>query len=306
MTLPTGFIHDTRTLEHDTGRGHPERPDRILAILDAFEWESIKPHRLEASPATNADLLRVHTENHLRAVLRACNEIEAYPDPDTPMGEGSWDAAMLAAGAAIVACQAVLDKRCKNVFSAMRPPGHHAEPDRAMGFCLFNNIAIAARWLQHEAGVKKVAILDWDVHHGNGTQTAFYDDDTVYYASIHQSPLYPGTGHAEERGKNRSNLNVLMPPGRGPDAWLHALEEQVLPEITAFEPDFLLLSAGFDAHERDPLAQQRLDAATFAEMTRRVRKIAGGRIVSLLEGGYNLQALGESSVAHFQALVAEE
>ena len=171
-----------------------------------------------------------------------------------------------------------------------------------MGFCLLNNVAIATRWLRAEAGAKRVAILDWDVHHGNGTQQAFYNDDTVLYVSLHQQPLYPGTGHLHERGKNDSNLNLPMPPGAGEAEWLDILERKALPAINAFAPEILLISCGFDAHERDPLAHQKLKTESYARMTALVRGVADGRIVSLLEGGYNLDELGASAVAHYQAL----
>jgi acetoin utilization deacetylase AcuC-like enzyme len=171
-----------------------------------------------------------------------------------------------------------------------------------MGFCLFNNVAIAARWLTEVAGLKRVAIFDFDVHHGNGTQKAFYDDDRIYYISIHQFPHYPGTGFPEERGKNNTNLNIQMMPGVPEELWHSAIENLVLPELKRFKPEFLLISAGFDAHRRDPLGSQNLEAEDFAKMTRAMKGIAGGRIVSVLEGGYNLEALGESAVAHYLAL----
>jgi acetoin utilization deacetylase AcuC-like enzyme len=173
-----------------------------------------------------------------------------------------------------------------------------------MGFCLFNNVAVAVRWLQSVGNVRRIAIMDWDVHHGNGTQHAFYEDDHVYYVSIHQHPLYPGSGFPDERGRANTNLNIPMPPGAGPAEWLKALDEQVLPELSKFDPDFLLISCGFDAHRLDPLGAQTLETETYAEMTRRLGGLAKGRIVSLLEGGYNLQAVGESAVAHFRALEA--
>ncbi|NUM53993.1 MAG: histone deacetylase [Candidatus Hydrogenedentes bacterium] len=302
MPKNTGYCFREEGLLHDTGRGHPECAARLEAIRKAFADAKVEYIAIDVEPATREDLLRVHTAEHIDTIERTCKQNADYPDADTVMVKASWDAALLAAGGAIAACKAVLEGKVDNAFSAMRPPGHHAERDRAMGFCLFNNIAIAARWLRDVRGIGKVAILDWDVHHGNGTQHTFYDDDTVYYASMHQHPLYPGTGYPSERGKNNTNLNVQMDWGFGPKEWLAALDMQIIPEFERFKPDFLLISSGFDAHKMDPLASQRLETETYAEMTRRVKHLANGGIVSLLEGGYHLGALGESAVAHFNAL----
>jgi len=298
----TAFAFSTLGLKHTTPSGHPERPERIDAIADAFHTAGLDPPRINCTPATREDLLRVHTSDHIDTIEKTCAEELAYPDPDTSMVKGSWDAALIGAGGAVDSCKAVIAGEHRRAFSAMRPPGHHAENDRAMGFCLFNNVAIAARWMQAEAGIKKVAILDWDVHHGNGTQHTFYDDDSVYYASIHQHPHYPGTGFPHERGLNNTNLNIQMEAGAESDPWLDAITNKILPEFERFDPDFLLISCGFDAHKLDPLSAQNLETETYAEMTRLVLPCANGRIVSLLEGGYSLEALGESSVAHFHAL----
>ncbi len=298
----TGFLYLEKGLLHDTGSNHPERPARLLAIEAAFKGAKLDPPAIVATPASREDLLRVHSPDHLALIAKACAGNGLYPDPDTAMGEDSWDAALLAAGGAIAACKAVLDGELDNAFCAVRPPGHHAERNRAMGFCLFNNVAVAARWLREKRDVDKVAILDWDVHHGNGTQQAFYDDPAVYYASIHQHPWYPGTGLPEERGAENTNLNCQMPAGAGPEEWLNAIDGKILPEFARFAPDFLLISCGFDAHELDPLAMQKLQTETFGEMTRRVFALAKGRVVSVLEGGYDLKALGSSAVGHFRAL----
>ncbi len=298
----TGFFFRQEGLQHDTGPMHPEAPQRLIAILQAFEKAGLNPEIIEAEPATTEQLLYIHTENHVETIRQTCAHRLTYSDLDTTMSSGSWMAALLAVGGAIASCKAVLDKCCDNVFWAMRPPGHHAEATHAMGFCLFNNAAITARWLQKEAGLKKVAILDWDIHHGNGTQHAFYDDDSVYYMSIHQYPHYPGTGFPDERGKNDTNLNVQMRPGASPEEWVSSVEKVFLPELQRFDPEFLLISSGFDAHRLDPLGSQSLEAEHFAAMTRLLKPVAGGRIVSLLEGGYHSEALGVSSVAHFKAL----
>lgn len=304
MEKRTGFCFREEGLLHDTGRGHPECAARLDAVRNAFAQAKAAYCPINVTPAERADLLRVHTAEHVDTIEHTCSNNADYPDADTVMVQASWDAALLAAGGAIAACRAVLDGEVDNAFAAMRPPGHHAERDRALGFCLFNNVAIAARWLRDVRGTGKVAILDWDVHHGNGTQHTFYNDDTVYYASMHQHPLYPGTGYPGERGKNNTNLNVQMGWGFGPKEWLAALDSRIIPEIERFGPDFLLISCGFDAHTLDPLASQRLEADTYAEMTHRVKHLAGGRIVSLMEGGYHLRALGESAVAHLNALRA--
>ena len=289
-------------LKHDTGPRHPECPDRLRAIQAAFHDALLDPPRLKPKAATQEDLLRVHTAEHIESV-RKCSAGEMYyGDADTPMMEASYDVALLAAGGAVEACRAVMDGEYERVFSTMRPPGHHAERDRAMGFCLFNNVALAAAWLRAERGVERVAILDWDVHHGNGTQHTFYDDPTVYYISLHQFPHYPGTGRPEERGAENTNLNLTLPPGAPAETWMKAFHEKAIPELERFDPEFVLISAGFDAHRRDPLGDQNLEAEHFVAMTQALLPFAGGRVVSLLEGGYNLHALGECAAAHFKAL----
>ncbi len=298
----TAFIFSELGYEHIVPSGHPERPERLTAIREGFEQAGLNPFRIESKPASRADLLRVHTADHIDTVEKACAGTLPYDDADTFMGPGSWDAALHGAGAAIEACKAVLDGTCDNVFSAMRPPGHHAEADRAMGFCLFNNVAVAARWLREEAALDRVAILDWDVHHGNGTQHTFYDDPTVFYASLHQFPHYPGTGLAEERGASNTNLNIPMAPDTPAEVWMDALEGTIVRALETFAPDFLFISCGFDAHRLDPLSSQHLDDEHYAHMTRVVKHIADGKIVSLLEGGYSLDALRSAPVAHFQAL----
>ncbi len=306
MSAPhTALVQSETGLAHDTGPGHPERPERLPAILDAFEREGIDGPWLPVEAATREDLLRAHSEDHIDLVAKACKGETRYPDADTVMMEASWDAALHAAGGAIAACKAVLNGDAKNVFCITRPPGHHAERHRAMGFCLFNTAAIAARWLQQVRNVDRIAILDWDVHHGNGTQDITYDDPGIYYASIHQHPHYPGTGFPGERGAENTNLNIQMAPGADPEDWLDALADQILPEFERFQPGFLLISCGFDAHQADPLGAQRLSAGTFAEMTRQVRGLANGRVVSQLEGGYNLGALADCALAHYQALKGE-
>ncbi len=296
------WIFSEAGYRHTTPVGHPERPERLSAIREAFAAAGLNPPMVEPEKATRDDLLRVHTDEHITIIESTCAKSAPYVDADTYMVPGSWDAALIGAGSAIAACKAVLEKRFDRVFNTLRPPGHHAEADHAMGFCLFNNVVVAARWLLAEGGVKRVAILDWDVHHGNGTQHITYDDPNVYYISLHQWPHYPGTGRPDERGAHNTNLNLPVPPGAPAELWIELLQEKALPELEAFQPDFFVISSGFDAHERDPLSDQNLTAEHFAEMTRTVRHIGDGKIVSLLEGGYDLQALGESAVAHFCAL----
>jgi acetoin utilization deacetylase AcuC-like enzyme len=296
----TGLVYSDLMLDHLTRMGHPEAPERLSAVKEALDEAAVDPHLIPITPATEADLLRVHTPEHVSQIRQACMT-GYYPDPDTPMGPGSWEAAMLAAGGGISACEAVWENRVDNAFCAVRPPGHHAETDRAMGFCLFNNVAIAARWLLAVKAVKRVAILDWDVHHGNGTQQAFYDEDAVLFASLHQHPLYPGTGWPSERGTHRNIVNVQVPRGAGPQKFMDVFDAKVLPAMLEFAPDFLLISAGFDGHKMDPLGGLGLETETYAELTRKAKTVSQ-RVVSILEGGYNLDALGECAAAHFKAL----
>lgn len=297
----TGLVYCRECLDHDTGRHHPDQPARLTALRAAIDAADLHLVSIEGKPASREDLLRVHSEDHLTNVRRMADAGDAA-DADTPLSPGSWNAALYAAGAAISAAQAVLEKKADNAFCAVRPPGHHAGRDRAMGFCLFNNVAVAARWLRDVAGVPRVAVVDWDVHHGNGTQDAFYEDDTVFYASVHQYPHYPGTGFPEERGARETNLNVPVSRGAAPTLWVDAVRETIVPELLRFGPEFLLISCGFDGHRIDPLGNQRLEAEHFAAMTEAVRGLASGRVVSVLEGGYHLDALAACAVAHIRAL----
>ncbi len=299
----TALIYCEEAIQHNTGGYHPESPLRMKALRLAFEESGLNLPVLQPDPASRDDLLRIHTRAHVDTVEACCLNGGHYPDPDTVMGPGSWDAALLSAGAGITACKAVLDGQYENAFIMMRPPGHHAEPDHAMGFCLFNNIAVTARWLRETGKARRVAILDFDVHHGNGTQDAFYHDETVFYVSLHEYPHFPGTGFPYERGKDNTTLNIQMPPGCSPEQWTRTIEGMAAPQLELFAPDFLLLSSGFDGHRLDPLGNQLLEAADYGAMTRLVRHIAGGRIVSFLEGGYHLTALGQCAVSHVSALM---
>ncbi len=291
-------------LEHRPGAGHAERPERLRAVIEAFEDSDLALERREAPLASDADLLRVHPPAYLAAVAAAAPGAGvAFLDPDTILSPGSLTAARRAAGAVVAAVQAVAAGEAPRAFCAVRPPGHHAEPDQAMGFCVFSNVAVAARAAQ-ACGLARVAVVDFDVHHGNGTQAVFETDPSTLFASVHQWPLYPGTGDVSERGVGNV-FNALAAPGAPRSAWRAAFESLMAP-LDAFAPDLILISAGFDAHVRDPLAQQTLEAEDFAWATRAIvavaRRRCGGRIVSSLEGGYDLQALGRSALAHARAL----
>ena len=295
-------------LAHRPGTGHPESPERLQAVLDALDAAALGLDRHAATEAAVADLERLHPADHVARLLAAAPDSGLRQlDADTVLSPGSVRAARLAAGAVVDAVRAVARGQTARAFAAVRPPGHHAEPDTSMGFCLFSNVAVAARVAQSE-GMARVAVIDFDVHHGNGTQAAFESDDSLFLGSIHQSPLYPGTGAASETGVGNI-VNVPVPPHAAREAWRGAFAGGLMPALEAFRPDLILISAGFDAHRRDPLAHQSLEAEDFAWATRAVLEVArsrcGGKVVSSLEGGYDLEGLGRSAVAHVQALGEE-
>jgi len=330
-----GFISSRRFIDHATGPAHPERPDRVRAValavraagliaspnpfpdfhLDLGEMP-VPPEKLcELPEPTAADekwIELVHPRGHVEHVRRVCEAGGGVLDQgDTPVSPLSFATALLAVGAILQTCDAVIAGDVERAFAAVRPPGHHAEPDRAMGFCLFANISIAARYLQAHHGVGKLAIVDFDVHHGNGTQAVFEADPSVLFISLHQDPrtCYPGTGYATETGTGPglgTTVNIPMPPGSEDAAYIQVFHARVLPAIDAFKPEMLLISAGFDAHRDDPLAQVNLSEDCFEQMTRllvQAAKVhAKGRVVSALEGGYNLAALGRSVVSHLSGL----
>jgi acetoin utilization deacetylase AcuC-like enzyme len=296
-------------LHHDPGPHHPECPDRLRSVLTALDaGEFVDLIRDEAPLATEEQLARVHPENYIAAILgiRPEPDERVALDGDTLMSWGSAEAALRAAGAAVAAVDAVMKGEFTRAFCATRPPGHHCEPGRPMGFCLFANAAIAARHAQATHGAARVAVVDFDVHHGNGTQACFEADASVFYASSHQWPLYPGTGDVNERGVGNI-LNVTLPPGADGAAFRAAWVDSIIPALEDFAPDLLVISAGFDAHAADPLAQLRVREADFAFVTEALCGVAdrhcGGRVVSLLEGGYDLEALGRSTAAHVRALM---
>ena len=307
--MTTLFITHPAGLRHEMPEGHPERPDRLRAVERGLEAEAFATLiRLEAPQATLEQVALCHPPAHIQKLLDAApQEGLVALDPDTVMSPGTVEAALRGVGGAILAVDEVMTGRARNAFSAMRPPGHHAERDKAMGFCFFNQAAIAARHAQQAHGAGRVTIVDWDVHHGNGTQDIFWNDASVLYASIHEMPLYPGTGAPSERGTQDTIVNVALGAGDGSDAFREAFDLAILPRVDAFRPDLIVISAGFDAHWRDPLADINLREADFAWATSRLMEIAerrcGGRIVSVLEGGYDLQALTLSTAAHVGALM---
>ena len=310
---PTGFLYDDIFLEHKTGEGFPERPARIEAVARRLEEKGLaaKFVRFKASPAPQEWVTRVHGAAYVERLRKACEGGDSFLDTrDCPLSARTYDAALAAAGGVLTVVDAVLEGKVRNAFCAVRPPGHHALRERAMGFCFFNNAAIAARYVQKKHGLGRVLIVDWDVHHGNGTQDAFYEDGTVMYFSTHMHPHYPGTGKEEERGAGKGEgliVNVPLPAGSGDEAILKAYEEKLKPAAEAFKPDFVLVSCGFDSHKGDPLGQFEITSEGFGRMTRILKEIAAkhakGRLVSVLEGGYNLDTLASAAEAHVRALM---
>jgi acetoin utilization deacetylase AcuC-like enzyme len=307
--MTTLLISHPACLDHQTPAGHPERPDRLRAVEQALEDEKFQNLVREQAPLASLDVVALaHPMDYVEAIRNATPEEDLVRlDADTSMSPGSMEAALRAVGGGLRAVDEVMGGTAANAFVAVRPPGHHAEVARPMGFCLFNNAAIAARYAQDKHGAERVAIVDFDVHHGNGTQDIFWSDKTVMYCSTHEMPLFPGTGALAERGEFNTVVNAPLRAGDAGDTFRAAFETSILPRLREFKPDLMVISAGFDAHTRDPLANVNLVEADFTWVTQKLMEIADrsaqGRVVSLLEGGYDLQGLARSAAAHVTALM---
>jgi acetoin utilization deacetylase AcuC-like enzyme len=307
--MTTLLLSHPACLDHLNPMGHPERPDRIRAIERVLEQEKFQGLAREQAPMASIEMIALaHPLDYVEQVRDAApKEGMVRLDADTTMSPGTFEAAMRAAGGAVQAVDEVMTGKVANAFVATRPPGHHAETATPMGFCLFNNAAVAARHAQKQHGAERVAIVDFDVHHGNGSQDIFWNDATVMYCSTHQMPLYPGTGAVSERGTKNTIVNAPLRPGDGGDEFREAMETVILPRLEGFAPDLVIISAGFDAHMRDPLANLNFLERDYTWVTQKLMELADhrakGRVVSLLEGGYDLEGLSRSVAAHVTALM---
>jgi acetoin utilization deacetylase AcuC-like enzyme len=305
--LKTSVITSLTYQNHNTGPGHPERVDRVKVVNEELKKFDKKIKWFEPKLFDHTIIEKVHNKNYLEKISISFPKSGIqFLDGDTVVSPGSKEAALDAVGSIILGIDQVVNKEFKNTFCSVRPPGHHAESDKAMGFCIYNNVAVGAAYLLHHYQYKKVAIIDYDVHHGNGTQEIFYNNPNVLYISTHQYPFYPGTGSVNEKGASNNILNIPLDPGTSSDIYFNSFEN-VLKKLKSFNPEFILLSSGFDAHQKDPLAQVNLKSKDFYEITKRIMNVADnicdGRIVSILEGGYDLNALKESAYEHVKALI---
>ncbi len=312
--MKTAVIYSEHFLHHNTGEGHPESPERLRRIIRYLksnpQFKNLE--FIEPRPATIQEIEYVHKGDYIQRVARICERGGGSLDPDTVLSMESFNAAILSAGAGLTASDLIMEGKTKNAFCAVRPPGHHAEFDRGMGFCIFNNVAITARYLQKKYGIERILIIDWDVHHGNGTQHIFEEDDSVFYFSIHQYPHYPMTGRAEEKGIGKGEgftLNAPLGPGADDKVYTLVFREILNPVVESFKPQFILISAGFDCHMEDPLGNMLVSEAGFYEITKIVmewgKKYSEERVLSLLEGGYSQGHLPPSVGAHILALMEE-
>jgi acetoin utilization deacetylase AcuC-like enzyme len=306
--MKTGLITSDTYQNHNTGDGHPEKIDRVTAVIDNFKKLDNKNLLWKKPSKFNRSLLEItHNSDYINLVEESFPKKGlSFLDGDTIVSPGSKEATSDAVGSIITAIDGVQNNEFKNAFCAVRPPGHHAEKNKAMGFCIYNNVAVGANYLIDKYKLNKIAIIDFDVHHGNGTQDIFYDNEKVLYISTHQFPYYPGSGTEQEKGKHNNIFNIPLPAGTTSEEYLSAYE-YVLKKITEFKPEFILLSAGFDAHKDDPLAQFQLESKDFYELTKRTLELSklycNGKVVSILEGGYDLLALQESTEMHVKALI---
>tara|TARA_Y100001970_G_C14236079_1_gene861869 strand:- start:2649 stop:3578 length:930 start_codon:yes stop_codon:yes gene_type:complete len=306
--MKTGLITSDTYQNHNTGDGHPEKEDRVKAVIDNFKKLNNKNIIWKKPSKFNKSLLKItHNPNYIDFVENSFPKKGfSFLDGDTIISPGSKDATIDAVGSIITAIDGVQKKDFQNAFCAVRPPGHHAEKDKAMGFCIYNNVAVGAHYLINKYKLNKIAIIDFDVHHGNGTQDIFFDNEKVLYISTHQFPFYPGSGTEKEKGKNNNILNIPLPAGTTSEEYINAYEF-VLKKIREFKPEFILLSAGFDAHKNDPLAQFQLESKDFYTITKRTLELSklycDGKVVSILEGGYDILALQESTQEHVEALI---
>lgn len=310
--MKTALIYHPIYLQHDTGPHHPERASRLQSILRKLQKTGLidKLKVIEPKPASLQDIALVHSMDYVLGIKEICKKGGINLDPDTVVSKDSFEAALFAAGAVIKGIDLIFNGEIDNVFCMVRPPGHHASPSQAMGFCIFNNVAIGVRYIRKKYNLNRILIIDWDVHHGNGTEEVFYEDPRVFYISLHQYPHYPGTGSRESTGRGEGkgfNLNIPMESGSGDAEYIKAFRGIIIPKVKDFKPEFIMISSGFDGHKDDPLSSISLTENGYYEMVKMVKEAAklysNNRIVSVLEGGYNLLSLANSVHSHLEALL---